>query len=113
MIMMRNFKRYLAVGLILIFCSYYAGISMFSHTHIANGSSVVHSHLGGGADHDHSDSQYAVIDILSNFQSESAVIFCGLESPFFLLSESLAGYDAPSFLNGERLVRALRGPPQA
>ena len=51
----------MALWLMVIFCSYYAGISMFSHTHIANGSSVVHSHLGGDADHDHSDSQYAVI----------------------------------------------------
>ena len=110
--MMRNFRKYLAVALILIFCSYYAGISMFSHTHIANGSSIVHSHLGGSADHDHSDSQYAVIDILSDFQSESAVDFHGIESPFCLLSESFAGYVAPSFQGEVCPAFDLRGPPQ-
>ena len=102
----------MAVVLMLIFCSYYAGISMFSHTHIANGSSIVHSHLGGGADHDHSDSQYAVIDILSNFQSEAASVFSGIESPFFLLSESFTGYIAPSFLGVVCPALDLRGPPQ-
>ena len=85
---------------------------MFSHTHIANGSSVVHSHLGGGADHDHSDSQYAVIDILSNFQSEAASVFGGIESPFFLLCESFAGYVAPSFEDEVCPAFDLRGPPQ-
>ena len=109
---MRNFKRNMAVVLMLIFCSYYAGISMFSHTHITNGSSIVHSHLGGGADHDHSDSQYAVIDILSNFQTEAASVFIGIESPFFQLSESFTGYIAPSFLGEVCPALDLRGPPQ-
>ena len=108
---MKNFRKYIAIGLMMIFCSYYAGISMFSHTHIANGSSVVHSHLGGTADHDHSDSQYAVIDILSHFQSESAVDCLGVPSPFFLLSESYTVYDTPVCLNAERAVHTLRGPP--
>ena len=83
----------------MIFCTYYAGISMFSHTHIAHGSSLVHSHLGGGADHCHSDSQYAVIDILSNFQSEGAVVFHGVDAPFCQLSESSVGYLAPLHLS--------------
>ena len=108
---MKNFRTYVALWLMVIFCSYYAGISMFSHTHIANGSSVVHSHLGGTEDHDHSESQYAVIDILSHFQSESAVGCIGVPSPFFQLSESCIACGAPVFLNAERAVHTLRGPP--
>ena len=103
----------MAVVLMLIFCSYYAGISMFSHTHIANGSSIVHSHLGGGADHDHSDSQYAVIDILSNFQAEGATGFIAVPVPFFTLAESSITYTAPSYVDEVVSVRLLRGPPQA
>lgn len=110
---MRRSKAYKALLLLLIFCSYYAGISMFSHTHIANGSSIVHSHLGGDSDHDHSDSQYAVIDILSQFQSETAVGYIGVPSPFFLLSESYIAYHAPICLNVEQAVHTLRGPPMA
>ena len=101
-----------ALLLLLIFCSYYAGISMFSHTHIANGTSIVHSHLGGGADHNHSDSQYAVIDILSNFQSEGAVVFQGVDAPFCQLSESSVGYLVPLHLSEIHSANALRGPPQ-
>ena len=86
---------------------------MFAHTHIVHGSSVVHSHLGGGAEHDHSDSQYAVIDILSNFQSEYASGYISTEVPFFLLSDFYAECKAPSVLNGTSLLLSLRGPPMA
>ena len=110
---MKNFRTYMALWLMVIFCSYYAGISMFSHTHIANGSSVVHSHLGGTGNHDHSESQYAVIDILSQFQSESTAVCTGVPSPFFQLSESYIVYDAPVYLNVEQAVHTLRGPPMA
>ena len=110
---MKNLRTYVALWLMVIFCSYYAGISMFSHTHIANGSSIVHSHLGGDADHDHSDSQYAVIDILSQFQSETAVGYIGVPSPFFLLSESYIACHVPYCPNVEQAVHTLRGPPMA
>ena len=110
---MRRNRTYSAITLLLLFCCYYSGISLFSHTHIVHGSSIVHSHLGGGTDHDHSESQYAVIDILSNFQSEGAVECCCAEVPFFFLSESYGGYDAPSFPDELHPAHKLRGPPQA
>ena len=110
---MRRTRPYKALILLLIFCSYYAGISMFSHVHISNGSSIVHSHLGGSSEHDHSESQYAVIDILSHFQSEYAISFHSFGVPFILLSESCTAYDAPSCLNVVHAVQTLRGPPQA
>ena len=97
----------------MIFCSYYAGISMFSHTHISNGTSVVHSHLGGTADHEHSDSQFAIIDLLSNFQSESAVTFHEIPVPYFQLSESYTVYPGLTHPYEVDRVDALRGPPQA
>ena len=86
---------------------------MFSHTHIVNGSSVVHSHLGGGEEHSHSESQYAVIDILTDFQSECAAISYGIATPFFQLSESLTEHNTPFHLSKESPVHSLRGPPQA
>lgn len=110
---MRRVREYSAVILLLIFSCYYSGISMFSHAHVVNGTSVVHSHLGGGSDHNHSDSQYAVIDILSHFQSECAVDLSTVGTPFFQLSESCVVYEAPFVLNGVRAVLGLRGPPVA
>ena len=110
---MRHIRTYVALCLLLIFGSYYAGISMFAHTHIVHGSSVVHSHLGGNADHNHSDDQYAVIDLLSNFQSECADGFFSLESPFFTISDYHAEYAAPVILDRTMRIPVLRGPPQA
>ena len=110
--MIRRARTYPALLMLLLFCCYYSGISMFSHVHIKNGTSVVHSHLGGDAEHDHSESQYAVIDILSNFQSEGAVYFCGAGSPLLLLYETRTVYEAPVHLNEAQTAYSLRGPPQ-
>ena len=109
---MRHIKTYTALLLMMVFCSYYAGISMFSHTHIANGSSIVHSHLGGDAEHEHSDSQYAVIDILSNFQSETAATFQSVGTPFRAISEPYAVPGAPDYPSQVHTAFKHRGPPQ-
>ena len=109
---MTAIRKYTAFLLFILFSCYYCGISMFSHTHIVNGASVVHSHLGGGSEHFHSDSEYALIDILSNFQSECAASFDSTGTPFYLLTEVTTGYCAPSHLDGAQSVPALRGPPQ-
>ena len=108
-----HIRKYSAAVLLLIFSCYYCGISMFSHTHISNVSSIVHSHLGGSSEHSHSDEQIAIIDILSNFQSEGAVCFHGLETPSIQLSESHTEYEAPRYLSQALSVHTLRGPPQA
>ena len=99
--------------LMLIFCSYSAGISLFSHTHIINGASVVHSHLGGSSAHDHTESQYTVIEILSHFQSESVDCFYSIESPVFLSSELYIGYVAAPIICDASSEIGLRGPPMA
>lgn len=112
--MMMNSKRaYKALFLLILFCCYYSGISMFSHVHLVNGSSIVHSHLGGGNEHSHSDSQYAVIDMLSHFQSECAADLFSDGIRFFLLSETAYSHDAPSLSESVCLALSLRGPPQA
>ena len=86
---------------------------MFSHVHIINGASVVHSHLGGTAEHEHSESQYAIIDILSHFQTEAAIDHYVVSSPFVQSSELSFEYQSPSYVNEVYSVYALRGPPQA
>lgn len=109
---MRNIRTFSALLLLIVFSCYYSGISMFSHTHSVHGTSIVHSHLGGGAEHSHSDSQYAVIDILSHFQSVGTIDFCHVGIPFFQLSESYIGYESSSLTNRVCPIHTLRGPPQ-
>ncbi len=86
---------------------------MFFHVHNVHGASLVHSHLGGATEHDHSDSELAVIDILSHFQSEAALDHSLVGTPFFHSTESFSEYQSPSCLNEVRSAVALRGPPQA
>lgn len=111
--MMNDKRTYRTVFLLLLFCCYYSSISMFSHVHIVNGSSIVHSHLGGGNEHSHSDSQYAVIDMLSHFQSECAAGPISEGILFFQLSETAYSYDTPALSENVCQALSLRGPPQA
>ena len=110
---MRQIRSYSALLMMVLFSCYYCGVSMFQHTHISNGSAVVHSHLGGGTQHDHTKEQIAVIDIISTFQSECAPEpFC-MDAPFFVLDSSCTAYIETLYLHGAYSVLSLRGPPQA
>ena len=110
---MQRIRSYVAVFLMLLFSCYYSSISFFSHAHIVNGTSVRHSHLGGGADHSHTTVQYGLIEILSNFQAESAPVFYQAATSLYLFeSEISTEYAAPSHLSEVISVHSLRGPPQ-
>ena len=98
--------------LLALFCCYFSGISLFSHVHIVHGGTVVHSHLGGNSDHNHSEGQYAVIDMLSLFQSEAAGELVSISSPLFYTSEICIDYSARDILKGAYSAQSLRGPPQ-
>ena len=98
--------------LLALFCCYFSGISLFSHVHIVHGGTVVHSHLGGNSDHNHSEGQYAVIDMLSLFQSEAAGELVSISSPLFYTSEICIDYSAQDILKGAYSAQSLRGPPQ-
>ena len=110
---MKHARKHIALFILMLFSCYYSGISMFSHVHIVNGASIVHSHLGGGSEHNHSEGQYVVIDLLSNFQSEAAVDCILIEAPYFLLTDISTDYISPSYFSENQYVHLLRGPPQA
>ena len=105
-------RTYFASLLLALFCCYFSGISLFSHVHIVPGGTVVHSHFGGNSDHNHSEGQYAVIDMLSLFQSEAAGELVSISSPLFYTSEICIDYSAQDILKGAYSAQSLRGPPQ-
>ena len=110
---MKKLRAYASAFVLLIFSCYYCGISLFQHTHISNGVSIVHSHMGGNSQHDHTQEQIAVIDFLSTFQSEYAPAPFSIGSPYFLLESSYSGYILAPYLSCVHDMPALRGPPQA
>lgn len=53
--------------LVILFLSYYAGSTLFFHTHIFNGDTVSHSHpYWPSGSHSHSEAQYEAITNLGN-----------------------------------------------
>ncbi len=65
-------KHQLLSGLfLLIYLSYQAGITLFSHTHIVNGVIVVHAHPSEALDHEHSDAQAYAIAYISTCNGDT------------------------------------------
>ena len=69
--------------------------------------------MGGSSEHEHSQEQIAVIDILSTFHSECAPAPFSMECPSILLKVSCTYYLQMPYLLGVHSVHTLRGPPQA
>ena len=97
----------------LLFSWYFASIILCPHLHYVNGNTLAHSHFGGNFDHEHTDDEYRVIDLLSHCESESALVH-SFSSAHFNLSSELEIIPVIDW-NGEEAcsVTALRGPPQA
>ena len=110
---MKQLRTYYAAFFLLLFGWYFSNINLFPHLHTINGNSVVHSHFGGSSDHDHDEDEFSVIDMLSNFMSESVHELCSSVSPYYLSSEISVGM-TPDLRSGESYsTDTLRGPPQA
>lgn len=110
---MREVRKYSALVFLLIFGWYFASINLFSHIHIVNGQSIVHSHFGGNTSHEHSNSEYTVIDLLSNFQSEAGCSHHINPTYLYLSSEIYLDYASPFIQSTIHSSMSLRGPPQA
>ncbi|MGM9769010.1 MAG: hypothetical protein ACI3Z0_11250 [Candidatus Cryptobacteroides sp.] len=108
---MRNI--FIQTFLPLLFIFYISGITLFPHTHIVDGISIVHSHPNPGTEHQVENS-YVTIQMLSHFQA------CGIGEGVhlprveeFALPE-LAGLRDISLL-AQQFYRyfGLRAPPGA
>lgn len=85
----RNKKRHilLPVALLALFLSYYAGISLFAHTHVVNGTMIVHSHPYSGNTHSHNTTQILAFDKAGHFQSLEVFVLDSLSVEFNKLYE--------------------------
>ena len=110
---MRKIQTYSAAFFLLLFSWYFASINLFPHLHYVNGNTLAHSHFGGNFDHEHTDDEYRVIDLLSHCESESALVHT-ISSAQFNLSSGLEIIHVIDW-NGEEAcsANALRGPPLA
>ncbi len=76
--MSQQAKRILSGILFLVFVVYYINISFFTHSHVINGVTIVHSHFHS-KNHtmsgSHSESELTLISALSLFHSLQAFLF--------------------------------------
>lgn len=70
--------------LLFLFLGYYGNITLFTHTHILNGVTIVHSHPystganGKPVNHQHSEKGFIIIHLLSNFIATALFLALGI-----------------------------------
>jgi hypothetical protein len=104
--------------LLFLFLGYYGSITLFTHSHIINGVTIVHSHPfnkdkgDGTTKMPHSEKQLLLIQLLSEFLSAAALVSLAVfvlrsllyELPFIF---TIDGYAK----SADRCSYSLRGPP--
>lgn len=83
--MRRYYLNILKWFLPILFISYLAGITLFTHSHVVNGVTIVHSHpFKKGSEHSHTAVEFQLIHDLNHFQTTDGGFFC-VFAPFIAL----------------------------
>ncbi len=112
--MLQRGKQIVGGILLLIFMAYYVNISFFTHSHIINGVTIVHSHFHDKAHAQsgkHTDSEVTLISMLSALETCAvATFFAGLAVffPFATVTPVLRGVQ---FTTNRIVCVSLRAPP--
>lgn len=111
--MKQSIRKFVALVLLLLFAGFYAGTTLFVHSHLINGEQIVHSHpIFGGDDSAHSHSQ-AEIDLITHLTTFSILFAATL-----ILSGFVCAYVATIWVRNvhwsdgdEECFASLRAPP--
>lgn len=111
--LMKGTKKYLMAALLpFIFLWYIGSISLFSHTHIIDGTTIVHSHPGSTDGHEHGAEEALGIELICHYHRDLATDGIFLPKVAFLLLEIVQPeYISPYIPAASTLVRSLRAPP--
>lgn len=111
--MRQSLRKNIALSLLLLFVSYTAGITLFYHSHVINGVTIVHSHpFNKNSSHTHSAVELDLIHQLNHFVSTSPSVMLMVLFIFPLWSVTLlkknisTSCSIPFFGKSSR-----RGPP--
>lgn len=103
---------------LILFLGYYGGITLFNHSHILNGVTIVHSHPfnSGTAEnpinHQHSANGYVLILLLSHFLTTVSFIAFIIEAYKTVLEKYILLKSDEDFSNLTSLgSNGLRAPP--
>lgn len=100
----------------VLFTGYFLTVSLFEHTHVVDGVTIVHSHpfksLPGGGAHQHSNSQFQLFYFLSHFSApDHCVSLLTLQFNPVLLFRYAVPLASPDFLSRAEGVLSARAPP--
>ncbi|MBD8388563.1 hypothetical protein [Dysgonomonas sp. BGC7] len=113
----RRIKGVIKIALPVIFIMYASCITFFTHTHIVNGVTIVHSHPystddSGKPSHEHSGAEIQLIHNLSTFFVAGAIVLAILLNLFRKKETILTPKTiAPLFSRGVLSTYRLRPPP--
>ncbi|SFK56863.1 hypothetical protein SAMN05216357_103127 [Porphyromonadaceae bacterium KH3CP3RA] len=107
-------KRLIASILFVVFTFYYVDICFFSHSHIINGTTVVHSHLHNKAHTQtgtHTDSELKLISSLSAFETLAADLSAVIPGVLILLQVFILPFLKEKIYSKPAACISLRDPP--
>jgi ABC-type microcin C transport system permease subunit YejB len=111
-------KKFIGCLLLAIFIGFYASITIFTHSHILNGVTIVHSHpySSGTSDkplnHQHSEKGFALIQFLTSFTTAFIAVAFTLNIILSLLYQIIVNFNDNHFLDlSGNCTYSLRAPP--
>ncbi|NDV70275.1 hypothetical protein [Dysgonomonas sp. 25] len=113
----KQINRLIKIILPVIFINYFACISFFTHTHIVNGITIVHSHPyapdnDGYPHHEHSGAEIQLISQLSAFHAPSTVVtVIDIIRPIERGEILISNFSSPAFRQEHHYFSFLRPPP--
>ena len=113
-VMSRRSKQLITWILFVIFTFYYVDICFFSHSHIINGTTIVHSHLHNKAHTQtgtHTDSELKLISSLSAFQTLPADVSAVSLGILLLLQVFILPFFEERIISNPNACVSLRAPP--
>ena len=109
-------KRVLAYSLLFIFIGYYASITLFYHSHLIHGDTIVHSHPfktdnHGAPLHSHSDNSFITIQLLASFSVSFILTYFNFKTNAPVVYEIIQKISHKPTNHTIHYLYSLRAPP--
>ncbi|MCD8042859.1 MAG: hypothetical protein LUH10_07320 [Tannerellaceae bacterium] len=115
---MNRLKTYFRYSLPALFTLYIGFLIAFTHVHIVNGVTIVHSHPyqnsenGGPAEHEHTYAEFQLLHQISTIQIAGPLVILFLLTALFTQIHTVqCNLTVPAYHNPVRTQNYLRGPP--
>lgn len=111
---LKNRYRSFRLLLLILFVGYLAAVNLFTHSHVINGVTIVHSHpFSKKADHTHTSVEFELIHLLAHYDSlDITLLPVFLIVAFNLLAVLEAPRDSRNHFSWVVKWQRLRAPPQ-